>query len=443
MRLPPDRIRQLATFGGLLAIGALLCAAFWPGVMSSDSLDQAGQGLRWQFTTHHPPVMAMLMGLSLRVSGSVGLMLVLQVGLAFGAAASLVTPRRRWGLLVALAVAGLVLPPVWTILVTLWKDALMAAALAAAFALVIHRRPWLALACATVAVACRHNALAAAVPFLWYWAGVAAEGRARRIRAAFAVAGLAVMVVAPSLLNRALGARDSKSWVQLCVDQLGGIYVREPALAQGSVLSGPIAPEDFARVYTDVSSDPMVFGGVPGAGSVSFRYLHEHQSQLLREYLTMALKHPWLLLKARLARGVLLLGLTGPVLYPYHVGIEANDLGIVPSGWAGLRGVLQRSLDVTRNWLIYRGWVWFLGALALLAASVRRRVPEAGALAASGLLYVASSIAFAPAASFRYVYWMLLAVVLGVLAFVRRVELERAEPASDALPVNGDATPAR
>ncbi|MFY0577104.1 hypothetical protein ACN28S_24805 [Cystobacter fuscus] len=84
----------------------------------------------------------------------------------------------------------------------------------------------------------------------------------------------------------------------------------------------------------------------------------------------------------------------------------------VPSRW---NARLMRVLEQLRDGLFFRPWVYVLLVLVGGICAMRLRPPAstpARAIAASGLLYMGTYVPFAPTADFRYVWWLVLTVVL-------------------------------
>jgi hypothetical protein len=123
----------------LLAAGVLLWLIFYPGLLSYDSLQQYAQARAGDFNDWHPPLMAVVLGLVMRIGGDIGgiTLAVCLLGL-FGLRAALLeiaslkikrSPRLEW--LATLAAVGFLLPftPLAFYFVSFWKDTWLAVAL--------------------------------------------------------------------------------------------------------------------------------------------------------------------------------------------------------------------------------------------------------------------------------------------------------------------------
>ncbi|MEO3745434.1 hypothetical protein [Plantactinospora sp. B5E13] len=126
-RLRPPRIPfGVGTYLLVQAVLLFWWAARYPGLFSPDSLDHVWQATSGNWNTHHPVAYTGLVWLSIQLTGGVGALTLAQ---CCGLAAALtyaVTGLRRlggpaWGWTTA-AVVVVVLPPVGTFAVCVWKD---------------------------------------------------------------------------------------------------------------------------------------------------------------------------------------------------------------------------------------------------------------------------------------------------------------------------------
>ncbi len=111
---------------GALAGAALTAAAYWPGLMTWDSVRQYGEALSGAITDWHPPVMAWLLGLGDAVVPGTGLFTAFDMLLAFGALLSLVAlrPKRASWPAAAVTLAIVLSPQLLLYQGLVWKDVL-------------------------------------------------------------------------------------------------------------------------------------------------------------------------------------------------------------------------------------------------------------------------------------------------------------------------------
>jgi len=407
-----DASRRDRFLAGLVLAWVLgLFAAFQPGLMSWDSLQQYEQGLSGSYHNWHPPIVSLLNGIAGRLAGSPWPLLVAQL-LAIGFGMLILVrraPATRALPALALLCGFMAAPPVWSIAVTLWKDALVGAALLGAVAAVDSRRPFLALGLTVLGTLCRHNAVVAALPLAMAAASHVVHRHRDRLIAAVAV--LAVLGFAPKLAERALDARDEWPLGALLVFDEIGVYSTRPDLLAASPLHRDFTVADLKHVYTPASQQPIFTGG-PEATRITAASLPPRREQIRAEWFRVVRAAPLAYARHRLLHFRSLLGADGnPVCYPFHVGIDpGNPWGFrVPEGGA-IHRALRHLQETTRNSFLFRGWFWMLALLALAAAASWRRAPRLAVwTAASGLLYGAAYLVVGVVCDFRFLYWSVLA----------------------------------
>jgi hypothetical protein len=164
---------------GLIALAfGVVAIATAPGTYSPDSLDQLLQAHRGVYSDGHPPIMAGVWSLLLRVSGTAETLYWVHLGLLLSASVMFALAFRRSGLrgAVGLLVPAACNPAILNFIGVLWKDVGLAVSLAFCFACVALSRAARAGQIATLlavavisfyAVGVRHNALPAVLPLLW------------------------------------------------------------------------------------------------------------------------------------------------------------------------------------------------------------------------------------------------------------------------------------
>lgn len=431
--------RDRALCIGVLLWTAVLFAAFHPGLMSADSLDQYAQGLQGTYNDVHPPLGSWLLGVSGKLVGSPWLVLGIQL-LALGACmAALVrspeTRQGRWGLLVM--ATFLFIPTAWALAVTLWKDVMTAAALLGAVAALKYRRPGIALFLLLAGAAFRHNALIAAIPLaIPTTAQLSARAWGWFRKAQVLATILVALLLSPSVVSRVLDSTRAWAAGQLFLYDLAGIYAAHPDLVSQSMLSGETTDVEITRLYSPLHVWPL-FGGVEGARPISFSSIESRRDELLAEWARMIRKQPEAWMRHRLASFASLVGATsGPVYYPFHLNIDPNpfQLRIPSEGW--MYKTLHRIKVRVADSLLFRGWAWLLllGALALVALRSVRQKPIAFCTALSGLGYAFSYLLIGIGSDFRFIYWSVIAAFATLALLI--TESPTPETGSRVLPVS-------
>lgn len=413
------------------AVGcALVLASFYPGYMSNDSLEQLSMARSGRLVSWHPPVMTLLWGQIDRVwPGPAGL--VLLHNLWFWCAAALLSSaafRRTPFAVLSTAAFGL-LPPVFALLGTAWKDVGFGCALFLGLALLSRAER-----------TGSRRALAAAVPFLFYAFSVRHDGMLAVIPlCAFAgilfvgSPGRGLPVTAPvALRGAAAGAA-----------LFAGILLADTAIVRLSVGGKRSYPDQIVLVYDLAYLSTMehewlfpphilgkerfaelstLFDKYDCASRYCFpildffpqtddaRVIAELRSQWRR--VVSERFRSFVAMKLRLARFDYSFGTEG-VAYPFHSGVDANSLG-VSLYESALHGRVRELLTGVSTSFLFRAWFWVLALVALVAVSgllgpsrnVGPLLLGLGALAKDSIYFL-----WWPGYDFRYHWWTVLSVL--------------------------------
>lgn len=404
----------------LLALAGSL--AYWPGLVTWDSLRQYDQALSGAFDDWHPPLMGWIWRQALPLSHSPAPMLLLQLGLYAIGLGLLVIPLLRAGRGGrALAIGLCSLQPIMiALMATIVKDSLMTGALlcAAGTILLAERREaagkgaWPARTVAVIlcvfASALRFNAFLATLPLaLWALPRGWRDGPVRCLVSAALL--LPVLLGAMPVANRIIGAESSDVTLSIIIFDLGGIteYSGENQFPPLGV-KDPVAVSH--RCYTPVKWDSYSWW-VDEICPINFtamqRYVHSHPVSPVQLWLTAIARHPLAYLAHRFhhwninARFLV----KDEVERPVQVEAPPND-------W---------HFDITRNPVVRLvdlgarasshtplGWpvVWMAALVALLWS--RRglwRFDGVTMLATSALLYGLGYGVFSVASELRYYLW--------------------------------------
>lgn len=482
----PARWRLAAlTYGGtqLILLGWWL--AFYPGVMSYDSVAYVWQVSTSNWTSNHSVLYNALVWLSLQATGQLGLLSLAQtVAAAVGLAYAVTGLRRlrvpgRW--LAAAALLVVCVPAVGTFVVYISKDVAFVITQIWALGTVARivadrpalaaqrRRAWgllgaLAGELALLGLFRQNGFLVIAVTALL--AVAALRGLRWRITAAGASA-IVVTLLANGALYPALGVRSpgpdllfGTAWADIAV-----AYAKRPGTftAADRAAMSTVAPLDFwAASANCYSSDATILG----KREFNLQAARDHSSELFDVWLRVLRRTPEELVQARICRGSIAWNpFPGPargwtVKPPVAGASVAYDFPrrrLAESPFAGAirsappipllhdAAVWLRHLSDTRSfqWLLWRGATWcYIAYLAVLLWGRRRR--ELGALALVAAI-VANQVTVLASNPNQLVRYMMGPFVLGVLllplAFVPHAMLARDGPAGDRpLAGGGSAT---
>jgi hypothetical protein len=430
-RVPAPVGRTLPVWGAAVAAAAVTCAFYYPGVMSGDSLGLYGEALAGRISGDSKPSMTPFLWMwLLRVHQGPFVLLMFQNIVFWAGLAAVITACR---LRAPTAVGALVLmgfyPAVFALLGTLWIDVLLGAFLTAFVGVVLHaagRRSMVLTVVAGLllfcALAVRPNAALAVLPLAgWLVVAGAPANRERVARPWFTCAAAFLFVLLLFGLVQAFervvardsaGARRALQFSML--HDLAGIGVatgdlRLPAHVRAA------APEmtlgAVRQLYRAEDVNPLIFDPRWGADAVLTR-VPAHFHDLVRTWARTVTDHPEAYARRRFDVITSLLQ-ARDVFYPFHRGIDENHFGLrFPGGpiYDALTGWLLQT-----RMLFFRGWVFVLASVAVVMIAVRRCAWEAAAVSASGLAYVAPYAFVSTGADFRYVWWLVISCLLGLV----------------------------
>jgi len=435
-----------------LAFGVVAIAAA-PGIYSPDSLDQLLQAQRGVYSDGHPPIMAGLWSLLLRVSGTAETLYWVHLGLLLSAFVMFALAFHRSELrgAVWLLFATACNPAILNFIGVLWKDVGLAVSLAFCFACVALSRAARAgqiatllvvLAVSFYAVGVRHNALPAVIPLLWLslLPFFPRPGWRRNMGiATIAIVGTGLLWVGGQLVSYQL--LEAK---RIHLEQATELF----DLAAISVISGAdVIPDEAKRAnfssqalraaYSPTSSNSLIFRPDPAISPPLQLTENPQYLTIFRQAWEHAIiNYPLAYLSHRGAVFASLLGIGRRT--PFFATVDYRQQSATFEAGVGVLGdPAVKSIDVGRpifgqrvaasllmafiNWAAVHtyllfGWPWLLVLVATFVATiVLRKRPMAEVaigLSASGLLYLLPYFFVAPSSDFRYLYWSIVAANL-------------------------------
>jgi len=429
MPIHPERARFPLPAGWALLPLLIGCAgslAYWPGLVTWDSLRQYDQALSGDFDDWHPPAMEWVWRQLLPLAHGPAPMLLLQLGLYALGFALLIAAMGRGRRALAIGCIALLPLPV-ALMATIIKDSLMAGALlsAAGLCALADRRTAgqgamrpAAFALLLFASTLRFNALFATLPLALWSLPEAWRRRPARLAAGGAVM-LALLAAAMPVANRLTGAKPSGVELSLIIFDLGGITFHSRADQ-----FPPVGVADAVAVnrhcYTPVKWDSYAWW-VDEPCPIGFEQVRDAFARGRIEphlfWLGAILHDPFAYAAHRLAHWNVETRLlaSDSVDRPVQVAAPPNEWGFAVSPNPIVRAV---------DWLACRsgetpiGWpcVWIAAMIGLLWAGGLGF--PARVMAWSALLYALGYAPLGVAAELRYYLWTMLAgavaLVLGV-----------------------------
>jgi hypothetical protein len=421
----------------------------YPGRMTRDSFDQLRQARSGIYLDDHPPLMQTLVSITDRfVAGPTGI--VMLQSLCFLAGAYLLLKRtmsERVAAIVASAV--LLFPPVLSVMVVMWKDALMAGLLLLAVPLFLSERKrvrLVALALVLVGGGVRLNGLAATfavVVLLFEWKPFAGRIWKQRLKRYGLATGVWIAVTAASFgANALLADRETHFAHTMLVDDIVGTLAfvdedRPDAELRETLAGVPLRGDQnihasFRRAYDSASVLPLILGDKrvfelpladvepPSAAT---------RAALARAWREVVFGNVGAFMRYRTDRFRVVIGLVhdGENAWevPQIVTHEYQDKPLMFSFGVSTRtSTLQRAVDdgldtLSHTWL-FRPWVYLLLTVLLLGFAIRQ--PAALALLLSGLGVELSLFFLAHSPDYRYSHWTICTTILAtILVFAARL----------------------
>ena len=414
------RIAVLVTAIMILGAALVQLAAYWPGLMTYDSVRQYDQALSGQYDDWHPPVFEWVWSLLLPIHTGPEPILLLQMALYWSGLALLAgwALNQRPGLAIALMVCGL-MPLSLALTCSIVKDSLLSASLLSAAGLLACSQTrggslfaLSGIALLLFAATLRFNAFLAGLPLLVAFLPTQWRNSRRRLFVTSVLASVPLLLALP-LANSALGAQRSGVELSLLIFDLGGIT------DHSGVDVFPVLPvKDPVLVnhqcYSAVKWDPYAWWG-PSPCRIGFDLIRstlkasgQNPYQL---WLTAIAAHPLAYAQHRLAHFNLNTRflVNGQVDRPITEQSAPN-----PWGFQIHPNAVQATLDraVVAQDRTPLGWpiCWMAVALGVLVIS--SRMPSRALivpLALSSLLYGMGYLVLSVAAEMRYHLWTILA----------------------------------
>lgn len=421
----------------LFAVAGFLfvVAAFYPGAMSSDSIEQYQQGRNWKFSDWHPPFMAALLGIFDRIFHSPAPLMIIHGFLYWLAFYLLARAFLRVNVLVAYLFSLLGFWPAfltWT--GVLWKDVgtttgfLLAAAVLCHYSLQGRRPPWtgaiLVLIALLYGVLVRSYSSIAYVPLVFWLAFLlSANPSSKRRGLRFALLGLVGVALVPAanaVVNLVLNPTPQCPLQSVLYHDLVGISV----LSGERCLLHPYHRPQFQcsevkALYTPVCHDTVTFN------SRGLLIRVTEIKPLFRDWLNAVFAHPQAYLKHRWNVFAILFSLNDRPSWNHFRMIEDNTLGFKSqSGETGRQ--FDSYIKSSPPWVFF-GYIYLVFALyeiVYLAVVLRIRrslfnlmpteIPIFF-LAVSSLCYLLPYFFLVPSRDFRYLYWGTVASTLGLV----------------------------
>lgn len=423
----------------LTAFGyALTLLVFYPGIMNYDARYVHLDSLKGFYGDWQSPVMTWLWRMIDPLApGSASMFLVI-TGLYWLGIGILAISIRRRSLTLATVLPLLALtPPLFALLGVVWRDVLMAGTWLVAAALLFASTPWnsrlrtaaqmFALVLIVFGVLIRPNVIAAA-PLLITYAFWPQQFHWKRSALLYVPLAVGLFIVMQIVYYGALSASRQHPLHSIAVFDLGGI----------TYFSGentfPVSwqPDELEALRSRCYD--AAYWNIYWNGDCKFVMAKLEGEQdifgtpaLTRAWYQAVLAHPAAYLQHRFA-------FFHTFLFGQHLAMWSEDIDRSPATVFQDRPAFTM-LKAIHDWLqptpLFRIGTWLLASLLLLLPAWRRRATPDGAflwgVCGSAALYALSYLPLGVASEFRYVYWTVLASVVGLIVALLPASSDRSE----------------
>jgi len=448
---------------GKRMIGYLICFfgfgltlwAFYPGMLSSDSIASLGEGRSGIITDQNSPVMSYLLGALDQIIPGTGLMLIVQVAVFWIAIALIWRAVYQRSFVAGLAIVLFpFLPQILSQIPTIWKDVGMAIALLMSVALVFIAKKTGSKAALLLSpiflfygFAARLNSLPAVLPIA-IWSGFVAAAlfqmRGGYTATAIGVAYFVVMFGVVQIFNMVITEGRAAYPIQFVLlhDSAAiSASLNEPKFPDYITAGKGFSMDSVKAKYTAASIGELVYQD-PNHPNVipplAVTADANEMRSLRSSWWNAVTSHPVIYLTHRLKVFGQLIGLSRSVTNQYcDVSYNPPEFSITENA-AG--NFLTRYFALFRRPVMqtffFRGFLWLLAGAyfgyVALKARLRRDWDFIFVLVASSLLYTAAYFVTAPAADFRYIFWPAVASGLAIIFGIYLLREEKAIPAAEA-----------
>lgn len=404
------------------------CLLFYPGYMSPDSLDSLNQIVTGHMRDWHPPLFTLIWGALFHITGKISSMLFVILLVEWSAwlffAIYLYTRTRSCKLSLVPLVLGFS-PIILTLSGVVWKDVLMANALAlgTCFTLAlshihgtVKRRAILIIAISLFlsAALLRYNILLSLMPLLYLlfstYGGSRLSGKsAVAVAIIFFVATSFVMSAA---IDKAFSVEKTHPSAGIMVDDI--IHIDNAINTRNSHLNhilNSISEECGKRgVVVDgfiVCSDPQ------NQHLLTTTYYND----LKALWLKTLVHHPVRYALYRIHAYFLLLFSPSDQAYIWQDGVIKNNLGIHVAS-IDIQGAMKLyvvSFGYSHFPFLFEAWFWIGVSLIFMMRRLSRQITL---VALSGLAYMISYLPLTVATDYRYIYWSVWACLICLILYL-------------------------
>lgn len=408
---------------------------FYPGFMSADSIMQLSQVMGERSVTDwHPPVMVLVWGILLDITGKVGSMLLLQLSMLWISLVLLATYVYRVSSSVKYAFLPLIVgvaPFVISISGVIWKDCHMAFALLLAAVLTLYlkhlkikkivRYAILTAIGLLILYACllRHNALFAAIPLIYVAITYVMPTRMKSQRVVYTAIFVLMTFLMGSVVGGLTSARVANPSSAVMLDDIVNTLSVNDVRKVGidDELSQTIQDAVHKCRNRDIVFNSIAYCSGKEAG---YRLSYDHPDALRMVWGYMLEHKPWEYLGFRLHAFSIFMFTPERLSYYWNEGIEDNNLDqkVKFEDLGKSLGVYVIDFGYKYFSVLFMPWFWIVFNIALLGYAYKRLKTMrlfVCALSVSAVVYILSYAPVVIGVDYRYIYWSVFASLLAAL----------------------------
>ncbi len=427
-------------FFNLTALAAIIVSiysltAFFPGAMTWDSLDQLRQARTGTYTDWQPPTMAFVWSLLLHVSDGPGAMLIFHFILLWGTSLTLFKWSIREGYRLGFLFLILpILPWIMNFQFTLWKDIGMAYSWGLSISICIYFRGQgkfpkfaaaLAISLFLYGALVRSNSLSAGIFLMAFLFASIFNVNSMKSTLGFMILGMVTIVLAHISVGALLTAQKANPVSYVLFDDVVALKLQGVDIPVSFLT--PVDMETIKHCEYLQAHEVGAAFCIPDEKFIAIT--REHYAELKAVWLMSIPQHFSIYAKFRLNAFLNLI--RSPTMAPYYYSefTVKNEPFTVSSGnreVSAQESLVKNYITTSQNIVpeLFKPYTWIIISIGLVLAlclSTHAKGTSLWLLPLSGLSYMISYLPIAPAADFRYAYWM---CFIASLAFVMLVNIQ-------------------
>lgn len=410
---------------------------FYPGYMNSDGIGQLGQALgRYEITDTMPVAMVALWRLLINITHHPSSILILQLGLLWGALLLLAIfiyreSSSKYNSLTILLLGPL--PLIVNISGVVWKDNQMAFSLFLSVIIVLYfkyvpLKKWRflmligALMLIIYAGLVRYNALPALIPLIFLAVANSGLVRSFKYQVLLTIGVLFCVFGAVKIVNHVMEAKQSNPLAASMLDDISNVA------SKSDLANAHIAPQlakDLesirfcAEEKNNLLNNFWICSNDQQRKDVQYKYYQD----IKKEWLRAVLSNPFSYIGYKTESYFAFLFPPANMSFVWQKGIAENDLGqeVKYKRLGDITEIYILNFGYKNFSFLFEPWFWAVMGVGIIVVVRRTNHPYKKYIqfiCASSLLYLLSYFPTGATVDYRYIYWPVIASILCLAIFV-------------------------